>query len=220
VAPDKALAAIDVFLDTHRMRMNDPSVKGIEKIKVSLVPLAWLKAEVEYHLSDFESVAVRISERAFIHLQQVIVADEVVRTAWRNALKRGETACERLGGAHLLLHGIWAFKANGPGARTDLVLGEPLGSGVEPERVADALVLTEWKVARNSGNVEGLADDARHQAELYGRGVLGGIELVGYRYIVLVSEKWLSPIHDVVVNGTTYRHVNIAVNPDPPSKAA
>ena len=191
IAPQKAVEAISTFLDKHRMRMNDPSLRGVEHLKVSLVPLAWLRAEIDYHLSDFESVAKRLSERAFVHLQQLIVADDVVRSRWQAAFEAGETACEKLGGAHLLLHGIWGFKVNGPGARTDLVFGEPLGSGIAPERVAEVLVLTEWKVVRQPTDSIALAERARSQAQAYAVGIMAGIELSSYRYIVLVSQKKL-----------------------------
>lgn len=219
IAPQKAVEAISTFLDKHRMRMNDPSLHGVERLKVSLVPLAWLRAEIDYYLSDFESVAKRLSERAFVHLQQLIVADDVVRSRWQAAFKAGETACEKLGGAHLLLHGIWAFKVNGPGARTDLVFGEPLGSGIATERVAEALVLTEWKVVRRPTDSIALAERARSQAQAYAVGIMAGIELSSYRYIVLVSQKKLLSIDDVCLEGATYRHINVAVHPDTPSRA-
>jgi hypothetical protein len=171
-------------------------------------------------LSDFESVAKRLSERAFVHLQQLIVADEVVRSRWQAAIEAGETACEKLGGAHLLLHGIWAFKVNGPGARTDLVFGEPLGSGIATERVAEALVLTEWKVVRHPPDSIAIAERARSQAQAYAVGIMAGIELSSYRYIVLVSQKKLPSIDDVYLAGATYRHINVAIHPAPPSRAA
>src|ERR1700722_9028346 len=36
----------------------------------------------------------------------------------------GSVACERLGAVHLLWHGIFAFKVDGSGARTDLIAPE------------------------------------------------------------------------------------------------
>jgi hypothetical protein len=218
--PPKALAAIRSLLDNYRMRMRDGGLEAVDRLRVTIVPLAWLKAEVDYHLTDSEAVAVRLSERAFVHLQQLIVADPAVQGAWSKAFSRDEPACESMGGAHLLAHGIWAFKAHGPGARTDLVFAEPLGQVAAPERVADAMVLTEWKLVKDPAKHEEIAAAARNQAELYGRGVLGGMELLGYRYIVLVSRKRLAPIADVTHSNTVYRHINIAVEPEVPSKAA
>ena len=72
-------------------------------------------------------------------------------------------------------------------------------------RVADALVLTEWKKVGSRQGAGAKADEARKQAGMYNRGVLGGIELANYCYVVLVSQDWLSDIADVVDNGLTYR---------------
>ena len=218
--PDRATEAIRRFLDERKQRINDRSAGGLGGLKARLTPLAWIRAEVDYHLKDFEAVGRRLSERAFLHLQQSIVADEVVRERWQRAFRDGEVSCERLGGAHLLLHGIWAFKIVGAGARTDLVFGEPIEQEVQVERTANALVLTEWKVVRQSDKAETVAAAARTQAELYRGGVLGGLELRGYRYIVLVSEQRLPRLGDSQVGSTTYLHVNVAVKPSVPSKAA
>jgi len=220
VAPTKALQAISRFIETHKKRMTDQSVAGLGGLHARLTPLAWLRAEIDYHLSDFDAVARRLSERAFWHLQQSIVADEVMRQRWQNAFRQGETKCEKLGGAHLLLHGIWAFKITGTGARTDLVFGEPFEAGSVADRVADALVLTEWKVVPKPADQANIAASARKQAELYQTGILGGLELRGYRYIVLVSKKRLPSLDDVQTGSVSYRHVNVAVDPDVPSKAA
>jgi hypothetical protein len=126
--------------------------------------------------------------------------------------------CEKLGASHLLFHGIFAFKITGAGARTDLVFGEPIEAG-DAERTADTLVLTEWKIVPSVAKASDVATAARKQAELYQSGVLGGVELHDYRYIVLVSETRLPSIADLLVGGVTYRHVNIAVKPEVPSKA-
>jgi hypothetical protein len=93
-----------------------------------------------------------------------------------------------LGGAHLLLHGIWAFKVDGAGGRTDLVLGTPIKDMREVVGSADALVLTEWKIAKPE-NVETKITEAREQTKKYSEGVLGGIELDQYRYLVMVSSN-------------------------------
>lgn len=220
VAPAKALQAISRFIEVHKKRIDDKSVAGLGGLKARLTPLAWVRAEVDYHLRDFEAVGRRLSERAFLHLQQSIVADEVVRLRWQKAFGQGEISCEKLGGAHLLLHGIWAFKITGAGARTDLVFGEPLEAGSDADRTADALVLTEWKVVQKPADYAEIAASARRQAELYQAGILGGLELRGYRYIVLVSDKRLPPLDDVQAGSVTYHHLNVAVNPEVPSKAA
>jgi hypothetical protein len=215
--PPGALSSLNGFLSSMKPKIDASDVVGLNGLKVRITSLAWLRAEIDYHLSDFTAQARRRSERAFVHLQQSIVADEAVRTRWQGAYDEGETACERLGGAHLLAHGIWGFKVHGSGARTDLVFGEPLD--VEGARVAEALVLTEWKVVRKKDDPVKVAAAARAQADLYSSGVLGGLELAEYRYVVLVSSDRLA-VPDDVPGPSTYRHVNIAVAPSTPSKAA
>jgi hypothetical protein len=79
-APESALEAISTFLTTHQQRIqNTQQITGLEGLRVRLAPLAWLRAEVDYHLRDFTAVARKLSERAFLHLQQTIVADDVAR---------------------------------------------------------------------------------------------------------------------------------------------
>jgi hypothetical protein len=72
-------------------------------------------------LSDVQESIRTYSERAFAHLQRSIVADEEIQRKWLCAFGKGEVACEKLGGVDLLSHGIWAFKVDARGARTDLV---------------------------------------------------------------------------------------------------
>ena len=219
VLPHAALKAVRTFLVVFGSQISDASVSGLAGLKLRITSLAWLRAEVEYHLTDFAAVTRRRAERAFEHLQQIIVADDFVRQRWQIAYKKGEIACERLGGAHLLLHGLWAFKVTGTGAQTDLVFAEPITDHARIERAADALVLTEWKLIRDRDHVEEAANLARNQADLYTGGLLGGLELASSRYIVLVSEARIKNQQpDVATEHVTYRFVNIAVRPETPSK--
>ena len=117
-------------------------------VSVSMV-LMGLRAEVSANLFEREAAGRKHTERAFEHLQRSIVADESYRERWNTAYNAGETACERLGAVHLLLHGIWAFKAHAEGERTDLVLQDKLAVP-RAEKVADTLVLTEWKLAKKA----------------------------------------------------------------------
>jgi hypothetical protein len=116
------------------------------------------------------------------------------------------------------MHGIWAFKVGAEGERTDLVFGEALTDVSAIERSAEALVLTEWKLIRSNSNVERVASDARKQATRYSTGALGGLELADYRFIVLVSKLFIQLPRDHLEDGVLYRHINIAVNPQTPSK--
>ena len=173
--------------------------------------------EANYLLADNEVEVCSLAERAFLQLQWTIVADEQSRAKWKSAFKQGEVATERLGAAHLLWHGIYPFKVSNRVA-TDLILNEPLRS--EDVGVARGAILTEWKVFRDGDDLAHKTVSAELQAEDYGSGVLGSTELRSMRYVVLVSEKKLPAIQDRMRGTSTYRHINIAVDPDTPSKGA
>jgi hypothetical protein len=90
-------------------------------------------------------------------------------------------ACEKLGAVHLLLHGIWAFKVNAAGKRTELVFQEPVSDGGAGPQYADGLVLTEWKLAPDGAAKH--FKNARSQARRYAQGSLAGNDwrLIGTR---------------------------------------
>jgi hypothetical protein len=79
-------------------------------------------------------------------------------------------------------------------------------------------VLTEWKKNENK-KPESNFLTARGQGNRYTKGVLAGNELTTYRYAVLVSEKHVDTPSDLAENGVVWRHINIAVDPEPPSKS-
>jgi hypothetical protein len=165
-----------------------------------------------------ESIRAR-SERAFAHLQRLIVVDSTFREKWKAAFEDGEVACEKLGAVHLLLHGIWAFKVDAGGARTDLVFQEPAGSLANEQRYVDGFVLTEWKKTNLGEDAMLRFEQARSQARRYAQGALAGTELTAYRYAVLVSRQQVSIPEDVREGEVVYRHINVAVDPRPPSKS-
>lgn len=227
VLPPPANKCLDDFIKDDNfnklLSTTELMTAGSQSIDVQarLTLLASLQSELTYHLPDFSAVAKRLSERAFLHLQRSIMADSSVKQRWIEAFENGEVACEKLGGAHLLLHGIWAFKVSAEGGGcTDLVLQEPLIDLIEVESAAEALVLTEWKTVRRGSEQESKAKEARLQVSIYASGVLGGTELRQYRYLVLVSKNWLRKTPDIQEGDTVYRHVNIAVDPQSPSEAA
>jgi hypothetical protein len=189
-------------------------------VSVSFVLMA-LRAEVSASLFDPEAVGRKHTERAFEHLQRSIVADESYRERWNTAYNAGETACERLGSVHLLLHGIWAFKAHAEGERTDLVLQDKLAVP-RAEMVADTLVLTEWKLAKKIDEVRTKAGDGKRQAMIYSGSSLAALELATVRYVVLVTkERVQEQMPDDEHEGQiVYRYINIAVSPRTPSAAA
>ena len=110
------------------------------------------------------------------HLQRTLAVDEDVAAKWKRAFDRNEVACEQLGSIHFLSHGIFAFKVDALGARTDLVFNEP-PDDLLLMRGIDGLVLTEWKVAHDAKSAAKGFREARTQADLYKQGALAGIEL-------------------------------------------
>lgn len=180
------------------------------------------RSDFNYLTSDLEGTAVRLTARAFLHLQRSIVADHLVREKWKAAWAQHELACEKLGSVHLLQHGIWSFKVDSAGERTDLILGETLTDQAlgDVYLSAEGLVLTEWKLATQS-NSKQKYQEALAQAERYARGSLAAIELKGYRYLVIVSEESLNDVPvDHEKEGVIYKYINIAVDPSSPSTQA
>ena len=96
--------------------------RGLHGMHAALSALASFRAEFSYLLTDTNAVGRSLVAWAFTNLQRSIVADEVFGNRWRAAFNAGEIVCEKLGSCHLLLHGVWAFKASAQGERTDLVL--------------------------------------------------------------------------------------------------
>lgn len=181
--------------------------------------LGGIESEISYLLSDKQEQIRNRSDRAFAHLQRSIVADPDIRSKWLKAFDQGEVACEKLGSVHLLSHGIFGFKVNAEGERTDLVFQDILTGPLSQQSYADGVVLTEWKKAKNSKDIECQFSAAKSQAGRYASGALGGIELTNYRYLVVVSKEFGPKIPDSTLEGVIYRHVNIAVEPSSPSKS-
>ncbi len=152
--PLPAKNALAKFLDRRKDTFEGGSINAFEGMRIRLVLLSSFRAQLDHALTDFTSIALRASDRAFKHLQRCIVADSNTRSIWQAAYQNGEVPCEKLGGAHMLLHGIWAFKVDGAGGRTDLVFGSPLRDIGEISGVADALVLTEWEIVRDPRDLE------------------------------------------------------------------
>jgi hypothetical protein len=216
--PPTAVACLKRFIErSRRWDFTPGALSGLPAVQGFLTVLVSFRSEFTYQISDSSAVAKRLSERAFTHLQRSIVADLSIRERWAKAFEVGETACEKLGGTHLLLHGIWAFKVNAEGERTDLVLGEPLRDLAEAERTAEALVLTEWKLVRTESELAEKIRQAHAQAARYASGALAGFELAQYRYLVMVSKPVLRMPPDGSEGEIIYRHLNIAVDPKPPS---
>lgn len=74
---------------------------------------------------------------------------------------------------------------------------------------------------RKQSETQKKSEEGFQQAKLYSYGALGGIELRYYRYIILVSQDYLSNMpSDKDIDCIRYRFINIAVNPSRPSDAS
>jgi hypothetical protein len=218
--PDAPKACLRSFLKEGRYAFGGP--EHLAGMTARITSLACFRSEFEYLIADAEAVTMSLVVRAFTHLQSSIAADRTIRERWLQAFDDGEPACERLGACHLLLHGVWSFKAFGQRARTDLVLGERRNNWDEPRRAATGLILTEWKrvVGEDRKEVEAKGAEARREAENYCAEALAGFEVVSTRCVVLVSKRRLALPNTVIENGVSYAHFNVAVNPETPSKNA
>jgi len=218
--PPGAKEALDKFIANRKHLFTNSHLGGWSGLQ-ALAPLGSFRSEFSYCISDTEVVARNLIERAFLHLQRSIIVDSGIKTSWQNAFTDGETACERLGSVHLLLFGIWAFKAVAVGERTDLILGNKLQITPSVQNASEAMALTEWKLIRSESEVPAKSDQALAQARLYGNGSLAGFELRSCRYLVLVSENYISNMPpDVIEDDILYQFRNIAVSPPSPSKAS
>jgi len=217
VLPPIARDYIKGFLDKYKHRHRKFS--GIPGVQATLTMLGALRGELNYLLSTHVDASRNLVSRAFLHLQRSIVADERIGASWKDAFRAGEPACEALGAAHLLLHGIWAFKASATGERTDLVMGTPLAITAEIERASEALVLTEWKVIRKEDKMETKAQQALVQAKRYSAGVLAGFELSTIRYLVLVTKDIRDVPPPIIEGDVTYEYILVAVSPAAPSRS-
>jgi len=224
ILPSTAVECLNNFLNKPEFNetkfFNPDNLWEPGNVQFALTSLATFKSEFDYIIADTQIIARRITERAFIHLQRCIVVDADVRQKWIDAYKMHETKCEKLGALHLLWHGVWAFKADATGGRTDLILNEPISATSIIESLADALVLTEWKLVKSPDELIVKIQEAQRQAEIYVSDVLGGVEIRNYRYLIMVSKKRMEMPDDIMKSGIKFRNINIAVDPDIPSKEA
>ena len=101
------------------------------------------------------------------------------------------------------------------------MFGDPIANELHlVRRTARALILTEWKLVKEPGELDRKAEEARRQTDSYAGSILGGIELKSTRYIVLVSRKNLQPPEDQTSDAVTFRHIVLAIAPDPHAREA
>ena len=218
---------LQAFYDNHVREFNSAEItKGtadaqFHGLQLYIALLSSFRAEFTYLLSDEREVLARsLIDRAFLHLQRCIVADSAFARKWKEAFDHHETACEQLGGAHLLQFGLYAFKAQSTGEQTDLILGTRLQITPEIERATEALVLTEWKRVKHPAERDSKIEEAHSQAKDYAAGSLSGFELELHRYLVMVSGDVLEMPEDLLDGPIVYHHKNIAVSPSKPSRRA
>jgi hypothetical protein len=120
----------------------------IQEMQYRLSFLLANQARLDHLIGDFELFARRSIERAFVHLQRMLIVDKGLNHCWLKAFntkRKGEVLVEKLGAVHLLGHGIWAFKVDATGERTDLFLGEPL-KNVQEDVIRTAEVLDSYNL--------------------------------------------------------------------------
>ncbi len=224
VIPNAALDCLSHFLEKPEIKKSilfkpDEAYED-GNVQFALTSLSAFQSEFNYLIADTQFIARRITERAFIHLQRSIVADEEVRNKWNKAFNKDEEECEKLGALHLLSHGVWAFKADANTGKTDLILNEPLPPSSVIVGATDALVLTEWKKVNSQDELDKNIQTALKQAVRYSSVELGGVELTNYRYLVMVSKEKMDLPEDITKGLIHYRLINIAVNRGKPSVEA
>lgn len=199
----------------ERMHGLSRVVEGPKGVLHQLLVLEALRITVDEAFLATDEQRRSLVDRAFLHLNRTLSIDDETRDRWLDAF-RYETRCEKLGALHLLAHGIYAFKADARTGRTDLILGVPLQIG-DDVRAASVLVLTEWKLARSSDAVAGAIREARRQVERYAQVELGGFELRDTRYVVIVSCMPSAMPSIETVGETSYKYVNVVIDPPRPS---
>jgi len=221
--PASVSAAIDVFFSGQAKKITSDMYAKVEELRVGPSSLAFLKCQIDYLLADLSAVTRRRSDRAFLHLQRSILADSDINDKWQRAFDtRYEPNCEKLGAAHLLLHGIYAFKITSEHERTDLFFNDRPLDELNLSAIVDAFVLTEWKCIYERDDYRSKAAQARTQSDLYTAGVAAGMELTDRRYIILVSQEDIPELSrlDSIDNRVEYKHLNIVINPGSPSERA
>jgi len=224
--PIKANEALELFESVWNAAFgcgrgpNHEPYLDFQLLEERVVLLASIRSELDHLLADQNAIIRSHVKRAFQHLDRSLVADSEIRQKWLKAFEEGEPACEKLGAVHLLLHGIWAFKANSARQRTDLVLGNTLEVDDEVIGAARGLVLTEWKLVRPNDKPEDVKDIAKLQASLYAGGGLAGFELDSERYLVLVGKEEFDEPKDEMEGSVSYKVISLVLNRKTPSDAA
>lgn len=212
--PQEALDVLAAFVARAETKMKQE--RDLKESRTGVVLLVGFESHMSALLAGTQEIIRTRTERALLQLRWQLIVDESIREKWREAFKH-ERLCEGLGAAHLIGHGICAFKVRAGHSETDLIINEPLEDLANSPAV-DGFVSTEWKRV-DDANVDTQLDDARGQLALYQQGALSSMTLSAVRYVIAVSLEALKvPLQDVVDNGVTYRQINLVVDSIPPSK--
>jgi hypothetical protein len=84
--PRSCLEAFERTLD----RLGEPNAH-LAGITAAIVSIATFRSQFEYLIADTEAVTKSLAVRAIIHLQSIIVVDEIMRQRWQHAFDDGET---------------------------------------------------------------------------------------------------------------------------------
>lgn len=218
--PQEVLVVLSSFLSGIPLNLELKEDHVTRTFLDLLTRIAAFRTKINFLLATPERQAVRRIRRAFRHLQWSIATSERTREDWQEAFEQGEEACERMGATHLLSQGIWAFKVSTPEARTDLILRGLSGTEPSPEREADFMLLTEWKLTKKNTDHEPLIRAGIAQAALYGGGVFHGIEVLSHRFVIIVSRETYGEPEMRMEAGTAYHVISLAVSPLTPSVTA
>ena len=212
--PQEALDVLAAFVTRAEAKMKQE--RDLKESRTGVVLLVGFESHMSALLAGTQEIIRTRTERALLQLRWQLIVDESIREKWRVAFKH-ERLCEGLGAAHLIGHGICAFKVRAGHSETDLIINEPLEELANSPAI-DGFVSTEWKRV-DDANVDTQLDDARGQLALYQQGALSSMTLSAVRYVIAVSLEALKvPLQDVVDNGVTYRQINLVVDSIPPSK--
>jgi hypothetical protein len=104
ILPEQAQEAVITILgqcppeSISGMQVSETPDMRRERAWASVVMLSAFEAEMTFALSGNQEAVLARSERAFSHLQRSIIVDPKVGAEWKAAFKKGEVACEKLGG--------------------------------------------------------------------------------------------------------------------------
>lgn len=214
ILPPMALGALDSI---YNQFMSDNTSGSFGHAIKMVTAFMLISSEVSYYLQDNDAITMRQVERAFIHIKRSIIVDPGMQRQWKSAFRSGEVRCEKLGSLLLLSHGLWAVKVDATGERTDLILGTRLIVD-EVEKSADALILTEWKVARSEKDLHQKVRQAVNQLKKYSSSSLAGYELSLVRYVIVITERAMQLPPDLLDENIEFKYINIPVAPSVPSK--